>query len=170
MSEHRLRIARRVHRQPGVHFNELVRTLELTPATVRDALDDLLEQGTIAVEELSGRTHYYPPSYDDWERRALAAFHRETAREILVYLYEHGQSRPNDVTTALDIARGTLEWHLETLLEWDLVEKRRDGSHVTLELASPEETIELLAIVEPDATDRFLDRASRLLDRFLEGG
>ncbi|WP_440763301.1 winged helix-turn-helix transcriptional regulator [Natronorubrum sp. DTA7] len=170
MSEHRLKIARHVHHRPGVHFNGLVRDLELTPATVRDALDDLLDQETITVEELTGRTHYYPPSYDDWERRALAAFHRETAREILVYLYEHGESRPDDVTAALDIVRSTLEWHLESLLEWDLVEKRRDGARVTLELASPEETVELLAIVEPDATDRFLDRASRLLDRFLEGG
>lgn len=168
MSEGRLRLAEHVHRNPGIHFNGLVRELELAPNSVQTYAAELREQGTVESEELYGRTHFYPPQYDDWERGALALFRRETARGALFYLLENGPSRPNEVAEALDIARSTLEWHLDHLQDAALVAKRREGNRVVLELVKPKKTEALLTDITPLLPDRLLDRAARMLDHLLE--
>ena len=126
MTETRDRIATHVSTHPGVHFNELVEVLDLAPGQVQYHIRRLLDHDVLAREELYGRTHYFPPEYDEWERGALALIRRETARDILAYLIEHGPIPPGSVADELNIARSTVEWHLDHFVEQDVVEKRRD--------------------------------------------
>ena len=169
MSDVRHDIRNRVSTDPGIHFNALVRELDLASGQTQYHVRRLLRSGEIVSEELYGRTHYYPTDYDDWDRRALALLRRETCRDVLVYLIEHGPARPDEVADALGIARSTLEWHLDHLLECDLVEKRYgERNRVTLHLASPERTGKLLARVTPSVADRLVDRFTRLVDSLLE--
>lgn len=165
MSLARSRIADAVADAPGIHFSELVRRLDLAPGQVQYHLRRLLGDDRVLAEQLHGRTHYYPPSFDEWERGALALLRRETSRDVVVFLLANGPSRPADVTAGLDIARSTLEWHLDRLIERGLVEKRHDGrNHVTLVATRPADAVALLATVEPTVPDRLVDRFARLLD------
>ncbi|WP_049893002.1 winged helix-turn-helix transcriptional regulator [Natronococcus jeotgali] len=169
MSETRDQIARQVRGNPGIHFNELTRTLDLAPGQVQYHLRKLERSDDIVEESLYGRTHYYTPDYGTWERGALAVLRRETARDILVCLMANGPSAPNEVAEGVDIARSTLEWHLDHLVEQDLLEKERDArNHVTLVLTHPEETARMLRLVEPSIADRLVDRFMRLVDGLLE--
>ena len=169
MSETRNRIATYVRTHPGVHFNELVATLDLAPGQVQYHLHRLLNNDVFVREALYGRTHYFPPKYDAWERGVLSLVRRETTRDILAYLIEHGPSRPDPVSDDLGIARSTLEWHLDHLVEQEVVEKRRDArSRVTLVLARPEATGWLLQEITPSLPERFVDRFARLVDQLLE--
>ena len=73
------------------------------------------------------------------------------------------------VADDLDIARSTLEWHAEHLIEQDVVVKRRDErNHVTLALVRPAETSRLLREVTPSSPALMVDRFMRLTDRLLE--
>jgi predicted transcriptional regulator len=165
----RYTITRCIHRSPGIHFNELVRELDRSPEQVQRDLGKLREDGSFVSVSLYGQTHYYPPKFDAWERGALAMLRRETAREKLIYLYEEGSSRPDDVTNAVGIARSTLEWHLGRLVETELVRKHReDDGRVVLELSRPDELEELLSEIRPLLPDRLLDRTTRLLDHILK--
>ncbi|PHQ47515.1 ArsR family transcriptional regulator, partial [Halorubrum sp. C3] len=95
---------------------------------------------------------------------------RETARDILVYLMTNGPSSPNTVADGVAIARSTLEWHLDRLVEQNLVEKERDThNHVTLVITHPEETAQMLRLVEPSVADRLVDRFTRRVDGLLAG-
>jgi len=164
----RTRIRACVERHPGLHFSAIVRRMDLAPGQVQYHLRRLLERGDEVREALYGRTHYYPPDVDPWERGALALARRETARDVLIDLLEHGPSRPADVTDRLGIARSTLEWHLDHLVEREVVRKRRgsDG-RVTLALERPGTTVALLAAADPSLPERMVDRFERLLDRLL---
>jgi predicted transcriptional regulator len=165
MTHQRDRIHDYIATHPGEHFNALTRALDLAPGQVQYHLKKLQSRNEVVEEHLYGRTHYYTPEYDEWERGAIAVIRRETARDILFYLLEHGSSTPNSVTDALGIARSTLEWHLAHLVQQDLVEKRRDkNNHVTLVVPEPTETIRLLRDVTPSLSDRMLDRFTRLVD------
>ncbi len=169
MTDRRREVARTVGDLPGIHFSGLVRRLDLAPGQVQYHVRRLLGEGTVVRASLYGRTHYFPPGYDAFERGALALCHRETARDVLVYLLEDGPSEPASVARALDIARSTLEWHLDRLVEQGLVEKRRDArGRVELELARPSDTVRLLADIEPVLPERLVDRFTRLVDRFFE--
>ena len=166
MSDTRRRIRRRIDREPGIHFRALARGLDLATGQVQyhlSRLDDVVE------ERVNGRTHYYPPGYDAGERRTLALLRRETARDIVMALYDGGEMPPNDVADRLDIARSTLEHHLDGLVAANVVEKRREGRRVTLSLVDPEATARLLGAVEPTLPERLTDRFERLVDGLLRG-
>ncbi|MFU1782243.1 winged helix-turn-helix transcriptional regulator [Haloarcula japonica] len=165
MSDTRARIYRHIESNPGVHFRELTRALDLATGQVQYHLARL---DRVNSESVNGRTHYYTSSFDAWERHAIAFLRRETARDILVTLIERGTAHPGEVADHLDIARSTLEHHLNGLVEYDIVEKRRDSGRVTLALCRPDLTVELLAAVDPTAPDRLSDRFTRLLDRLFE--
>ena len=168
MTHQRERIHDYLSQHPGAHFTALTRALDLAPGQVQYHLKRLRREDRIAEERLYGRTHYYPPETDPWERGALAMVRRETARDVLVYLLEHGPSAPATVADDLDIARSTLEWHLDHLTEQSVVEKRRDSrNRVTLVLARPVETARLLREVSPSLPERMVDRFERLLDQLL---
>lgn len=168
MSETRERIASHVEANPGVHFNALARRLDLAPGQVQYHLRRLLDEAVLVAESLHGRTHYYPPGYDAWEREALALLRRETAADVVAVLVERGPTAPADVADRVGIARSTLQWHLDRLVAADLVEKRRDGRHrVTLAVAHPERTAALLARATPSLPERLVDRFTRLVDALL---
>jgi predicted transcriptional regulator len=159
------RIRRHVAANPGVHFNQLARELDLATGQVQYHLKRLRRADAVVSESLYGRTHYYTPEYDAAERGAIAVLRRETARDVLLSLLESGSSRPSVVAADLGIARSTLEWHLDHLLEQDLVEKRRDArGQVTLALSRPETTVRLLQDIDPSPSERLVDRFTRLID------
>ncbi|WP_424003203.1 winged helix-turn-helix transcriptional regulator [Haloarcula salina] len=166
MSETRARIREHIDANPGVHFRELTRALDLATGQVQYHLDRL---DGVRRESVSGRTHYYDASYDPWERRAIAFLRRETARDVLVALLDRGTAQPAEIADRLDIARSTLEHHLDGLVDSGVVAKRRDGGAVTLSLRRPTATAVLLRRVDPSVTDRLSDRFERLLDSLLEG-
>jgi predicted transcriptional regulator len=161
----RERIHRHVSEHPGIHFNQLARELDLATGQLQYHLKKLRRAEDVVSESLYGRTHYFTPEYDDWERGAVAVLRRETARDVLLYLIAEGPSAPTPVADGLGIARSTLEWHLDHLIEQNLVEKRRDEHRrVTLALARPDDTAALLRLVEPSVPERLVDRFTRLVD------
>ena len=168
MTHQRDRIRDHVATHPGRHFNELTRQLDLAPGQVQYHVKKLVRQDRVVADHRYGRTHYFPPEFDEWERGALALFRRETARDVLLYLLERGPSDPATVADALGVARSTLEHHLDHLVAQDLVEKRRDEkAHVTLVLSRPTDTVRLLREITPSFPERLVDRFTRLVDDLL---
>lgn len=161
-----------VQENPGVHFSGIVDGLGTAPGQTQYHLRALVGSDELVKQDLYGRTHYYPPAYGEWERGALALLRRETARDVLLYLFERSvvgeEVGPRGVADALGIARSTLEWHLDHLVEQNVVVKRRVGNRVYLRLTEPERTIELLREIQPSVPGRLVDRFIRLVDGMLE--
>jgi predicted transcriptional regulator len=109
--------------QPGIHFNALVRESGFAPGQVQYHVRQLLDTEDVTEDRLYGRTDYYSSDYDPWERRTLALARRETAREFLFYLIENESIRPSELTERLGIARSTLAWHTDRLVDAGIVEK-----------------------------------------------
>jgi len=160
-------IVEHVRGDPGVHFNALVRGLDMAPGQVQYHLKRLLGERLVA-EDCYGRTHYYPPSFDAWERRALALLRRETSADIVGVLLESGETPAAEVTERVGIARSTLSWHVERLVDAGLIEEYRDArGAVVLRLAYPERTARLLRRARPTLPGRLVDRFTRLVDSLL---
>ncbi|MFC7136756.1 winged helix-turn-helix transcriptional regulator [Halobaculum litoreum] len=153
---------------PGLHFNELVRRLDLAPGQAQYHLRRLASADRVVDESVSGRTHYFAPEIDPDERRRIALFRRETARDAVVELLD-GPAAPAAVAERVGVARSTLEWHLDGLVDAGVVEKRRDArGRVTLALVDPAATARSLGRIEPSVPDRLVDRFARLVDGLLE--
>lgn len=168
MTDTRRRIESAVRASPGIHFNGLVRRLDLATGQVQYHLKRLLADEAIESTEIYGRTHYFPEGLSQTDRRTIALLRRDTTRAIVAELFDRGRARPDEVAEALGVARSTLEWHLERLVAQDLVTKHRgDGNRVTLELVDPEETIELLQVTDPSLLESMVSGYTRLVDEFL---
>lgn len=161
-----------------MQFNELVRTLSLAPGQVQHHVRRLVDAERVVRHERFGRTHYYPPEYDGWERDAVAVLRRETAAvavlrqetaaAVAAALYARGSARPNELTDLLDLPRSTLEHHLSHLEECDVVERRHvQGNRVVLDLTRPAETAALLEAISPGPGRRLVDRFERFVDSLL---
>lgn len=169
MSETRERLRRHVEAHPGVHFNALVRRLDLAPGQVQYHLRRLVDRGDVVGDDLYGQTHYFAPTYDERERRTLALARRETARDVLFYLLERGETPAATVADDLGLARSTLSYHVDRLGDADLVSERRDArGRVHVAAARPEETLRLLEAIDPSIPARLVDRFARLVDDLLE--
>ncbi|WP_254864114.1 winged helix-turn-helix transcriptional regulator [Halovivax gelatinilyticus] len=169
MTETRTSIREHVHANAGVHFNELVRAEAFAPGQVQYHLRRLIDEGAVVREEFYGQTHYYPPSTTDWERAALALFRRESSRAIVSTLLEREATTPATLARDLDLARSTVEYHLDRLVEREVVEKRYDHrNRVSLTLTNPTRTRRLLQAVEPSTPDRLVDRFTRFVDDVFE--
>lgn len=170
MNETRDHLQRYVEAHPGVHFNALVRRLDLAPGQVQYHLHRLTDEGRVVGDELYGQTHYFAPTYDEQERRTLALARRETARDVLFYLLEREEVPAVTMADDLGLARSTLSYHLDRLADADLVVERRDDrGRVHVSLSRPDETLRLLEAIRPSFPTRLVDRFTRLVDDLLEG-
>lgn len=168
MTEIRHRIRAYIQSHPGVHFNELVRALDLANGQAQYHLVRLQDDEQVIKKALYGRTHYYPPDYAPWERTTLALLRRETAGDIVAVLLTEGTTRPGALADQLEIARSTVEWHLDRLIDHDIVQKQRDErNRVTVTIERPDDIVQLLREADPSISARMVDRFSRLVDRFL---
>jgi predicted transcriptional regulator len=168
MNDVREAVRRHVQSHPGVHFNQLTRDLDIATGQAQYHLRRLGDE--IVTETVRGRTHYYPDGYDAWQRRALAVLRRETARALVAHALETGEPAATDLADDLGVARSTVCWHVSTLVETGLAEKRYDSrGRVHVRLTRPEETRRLLGEVEPSLPDRLVDRFTRLVDEGFRG-
>lgn len=165
MSKVRRRVREHVYENPGVHFNELARNLDIATGQAQYHLRKLRRRDDVVAEEIQGRTHYFDGEFDAWERRVLSLCRRETTRAIIGHLLDDGELTATDLTERLDVARSTVSWHVSSLVDAGVVQKSY-GRHGRVELAleRPAETERLLERVTPSLSDRLVDRFARLVD------
>lgn len=168
MSDVRDSIQDEIQAVPGIHFNEVVRRLQLAPGQVQYHIRRLIATDEIVKDSLGGRTHYFPQGVPPEDRQAIAVLRRESANAILTLALENGEVRPKHVADRFDLARSTVEYHLERLEATGLIQKgySPDGTmHVSVPCSDRGE--ELLSVTDPDMVDRLTDRFDRLVDGLL---
>jgi len=165
MSDVRRQVREHVRANPGVHFNKLARTLDIATGQAQYHLRRLVRRDEVVVERIRGRTHYFDPEYDAWERRVLALYRRETAREIITLLLDEGELSATVIAERLDLARSTVSWHIDTLVDAGIIDRSYgERGQVEVTLARPAETVRLLEAVAPSLADTLVDRFMRLVD------
>lgn len=170
MAETRSRVRDCIYRNPGIHFNAISRTLDIATGQTQYHLRKLSREEKVLKTGVCGRTHYYPPTFSEWEQGAIALLRRETTREIVLLLLRQQELPPGEVAERLDLARSTVEWHVTRLVEYKMAEKhkRADDSELVVTLLEDADLYRLVREIEPRLLDRVVDRFSRLTDDLLE--
>ena len=155
----RKRIFECVQANPGIHFSQLKRELEMETGALQYHLRRLERYGVLESEEYQGkRRAFVARELTPEERQILATLRYETTRHILLFLLEDGPARNGEIAEAVGVTPATISWHLSNLLDDSVVERSDEGRTTLYRVSNEELTVQLLVRYRESFVDRAVDR------------
>ncbi|MFC4360435.1 winged helix-turn-helix transcriptional regulator [Halobium salinum] len=149
----------RVKDNPGIHFSQLKRDLDMETGLLQYHLRELEEYGALESEEHQGKRRVFVArELNEEERSILAVLRYETTRRILLYLLENGPARNGEIAEAVGVTPATISYHMSTLADNDIIDSVRDGRATQYEVTNEELVVQLLLRYRESFVDRAVDR------------
>lgn len=149
------RVLETLRRYPGLHFRGLARELDTSTSLALYHLEQLEEEERIRSEEVGGRVRYFPAeeyeSLSEDEREKLDVLRQEKPLEIVLALLQLGSMRHKELHEIVPGSKGTLTYHLNKLVDADLVRRVRRGEAKGFHLVDEDEVRRLAARYRPES-------------------
>ncbi len=113
---------------PGLHFREMQRRLNI-PIGVLEYHLMVLEKEGIIVSKIDGkyRRYFANTTMTVNERKIMGVMRDSISRRIVIFLIEHGRARHSDIAEYLKISPSTLSYHISKLMKYDIILRDVDG-------------------------------------------
>lgn len=119
--------------EPGIHVNELLRTVDCGDGTLRYHLGVLVDQGFVTRIEQGGYTRFFlAGEYGYDEMRRLAVLRNGSLDEIYETIRRSPGLSQSGVAERCGLTEPAIHRAVETLVEHGLVERERQGRSVAL--------------------------------------
>ncbi|MFC7115653.1 winged helix-turn-helix transcriptional regulator [Natronoarchaeum sp. GCM10025703] len=156
--ETRKEIFEYVQANPGVHFSQLKRDLDMETGLVQHHLRTLENYDVLTSQDHQGKRRLFvAEELDEEERAILSSLRYETTRHILLFLLEEDTARNRAIAEELGVAPATVSWHVSRLIENGIVSKVRDGRTTFYTVTDDELTMQLLVRYQESFVDRAVD-------------
>jgi predicted transcriptional regulator len=127
-NENRDHIIHMILEQPGIHFNEILRLSGLSAGNLAWHLDILETFKVIRKQRVGQYLIYYPYlEKNPISKLDLKLQKSKTTLEILQLINDHPGIYQNQIAKRMDLDHKTVKYHLDKLVEADVVEYRKDG-------------------------------------------
>ncbi len=123
----RKRICGVINREPGIHFQEIRRRLEMATGTLEHHLLYLEKQGVVTTKHDRYYKRYFPASMDRRDKVILSGMRQRNHRRIFVYLLLYPGSSHKEMMDDLGMKPSTLSSYLKELQSKDIVEREKSG-------------------------------------------
>jgi len=160
--ESRRKIYDLVKQYAGCHMREIQRASGMSFGTVSYHLSYLQKHHLIREERDGNHLRYYPLTTDIHDERILALLRQRSVRNILLSIMAREGCSHQDIVSSVHLSPSTTTWHLNKLIESDIIRSERRGKYNAYLLNVPKESIMNLLIIFRES---FLDS---LVDGFLE--
>jgi predicted transcriptional regulator len=148
-----------VRANPGIHFSQLKRDLDMETGLLQYHLYELEKHDVLESEEHQGKRRVFVArELDEEERAILSVLRYRTTRRILLYLLEHAPVRNRALAEAVGVTPATISWHLSNLVEAGVVEAVPDGRTTRYRVTNEDLTVRLLVRYRESFVDRAVDR------------
>jgi len=128
-NENRSKIIDLILEKPGIHFNELLRKTDLAPGNLVWHLD-ILETYKVIKKRRVGNYVMFIPYYN---KNPLSNIDLKLQKsELTLQILELIEGNPgiwnNKLTEEMEIHRKTIQYHIDKLIDLELVYKKKEGS------------------------------------------
>lgn len=131
----RRRIVELVDEEPGVHFREIARRLEIGRGNLDQHLRRLVDGGLLEVESTdSHRCYFRAGRFPDDQRRAVASTKAPTALRLLEAARRREDPSLSDLADEVDLALSTVSHHVDRLSSAGVLERQRAGRRKRIEV------------------------------------
>ena len=160
--ETRKRIYDFIKEYPGTHMREIQRRLNLPIGVLKFHIQYLTKHDMITEKpDRYYKRYYISGTLGSIDREALTVLRQKYPRWIILYLIQHPKVKHKDLLEQFGLKPSTLSFYLKSLVEKNIVIRKRVGRESIYLLSNPDNIIQLLITYRPS----FLDK---LVDRFLE--
>jgi predicted transcriptional regulator len=122
------RIIQFVNESPGIRYRELLRITGVSNGVLSYHLNLLDNSGRVRVHKVNNRTtRYFSHDVSTVESNSVGLLRQNTARKIILYLFESGPCRFNDIVNYTKKVPSTVSWHLSRLKDADIIKVRRQN-------------------------------------------
>ncbi|MHA1648126.1 MAG: winged helix-turn-helix transcriptional regulator, partial [Promethearchaeota archaeon] len=116
---------------PGIHFNEILRQIDITPGNLDWHLN-ILEAYKVIKKRKVGQyilyfSYYYKNPFSEVD---LLLQKNDTTMKILYYIAKKPNIYQKILANELGLNRSTIKYHLDKLIKAGIVQKRKTGIHV----------------------------------------
>lgn len=154
----RKEIFEHVQANPGIHFSQLKRDLDMETGLLQHHLRTLEDQDILTSEDHQGKRRLFVAQELDEEERAILSLLRyETTRHILLFLLEKNTARNRAIAEELGVSPATVSWHVSRLVEDGIVSEVQDGRTTRYTVTDEELTMQLLVRYKESFVDRAVD-------------
>jgi len=161
--ETRRRIYEEIVFNPGLHFRELQRRLNMPVGLLSYHLKVLMERGIIIVRKEGKYTRYFPnTTMTQEERKIMGALRNEVARRIVIFLLEEGRKTHREITNHFELSPSTISYHLARLVKKGILEKEIAGRESYFWVRKPEEVAFTIIKYRKSFLDRLVDNFASL--------
>lgn len=148
-----------INKNPGVHFNDLLRALNLAAGTLQYHLNKMEQQKQIIVIRKEYKTLYFPPSLrDPQDQKIMILLRQKIPRNLLLILLEHKEKSGHELTKLLSITKSTLSYYTKRLEELGILKTAIEGREKRFSVAQPEKVAQLLSEHKKSFSDELVDR------------
>jgi len=144
---------------PGVHFNDLLRALNLAPGTLQYHLNRMEKENQVLVQRLEYKTLYFPPAlHDPMDQRIMILLRQEIPRKLMIILMEESNKTGQELTKLLKITKSTLSYYTRRLENVGVLKIVIEGREKHYSVTDPNRVANLLTEHKKSFSDKMVDR------------
>lgn len=155
----RKRITEYIRRNPGVHFRQITRDLDLAIGQLDFHLNALIKGEVIVKETVSGNARYYVrDKFSKDERKAMSILRREIPRGIVLFLLDNPGSTPSKILENFTFTSATMSYHLKRLEKIEVLRVEQDGRERHYFVDDPDLVASLLVLYRSTLMDTIVEK------------
>ncbi|ABX13177.1 winged helix-turn-helix transcriptional regulator [Nitrosopumilus maritimus] len=128
MSDRESMLTEIIHKNPGLHYSEIIRVSGLKNGVLSYYLTKLESNGTIKIEREKNKTRFFTPTITHEEIRIIVFLRKETSRRILSVLSDSDGLKFKRIVEKVGKSAPTISQNLSKLIASDLVVLKLENS------------------------------------------
>lgn len=156
----RNRIYTQVRRNPGLHFREIQRRVGIATGALQYHLDYLEKSHLLKSEKVKNTRHYFVVKEKetmDAEQRIMPLLRQNSVRHILITILMKRKATIQKISKATGLPYSTVSRHLEKLVEFNIVQRKRRGKTLVFWAEEAEQIAKMLSTYKRGFFDNAVD-------------
>jgi len=157
--EKRKKIYDLIRKNPGLHFRELLRMLNMNVGDLQYNLSVLEKESLIVGKDESGYRRYYPNPMEFPEEKKILPFLRQPVqRKIIVEILFKGKTTLIEISENLNIKSQTAFYHIKKMLKSEIIIQEKDGKNTYYTVKNPELVARTLVRYREGFSDKLVEK------------
>ncbi|MEW6295852.1 MAG: winged helix-turn-helix transcriptional regulator [Candidatus Diapherotrites archaeon] len=153
--ETRKKLYEAIEENPGLHFRELQRRVNLATGSLQYHLEFLQKKHLVRIEKQGKFNRYYTVRGRQFgeDSKLMSILRQESMRKIIVFLLQKKGANNSKIAENISLSPSTTSSHLKKLIELNLIQKKKKGKEKVYYITEPDK----IALMLVEYKKSFLD-------------